>query len=78
MGVATLVYDSFTGRGIVSSINDQDQLGMLAMIADPYRALELLARHPPIDPERIALIGHHLPRGCRSMTPRRFRTQIEN
>ncbi|HMA29772.1 MAG TPA: dienelactone hydrolase family protein [Thermoanaerobaculia bacterium] len=57
MGVATFVIDSFTGRGIVSTVNDQSQLGRLAMIVDAYRALELLARHPRIDPARIALMG---------------------
>ena len=57
MGVATFVIDSFTGRGIVSTVNDQSQLGRLAMIVDAYRALDLLARHPRVDPARIALMG---------------------
>lgn len=57
MGVATFEMDSFTGRGIVSTGNDQAQLGRLTMIGDSYRALELLAKHPLIDPERIALMG---------------------
>lgn len=57
MGVATFVIDSFTARGIVSTVNDQSQLGRLAMIVDAYRALDLLARHPRIDPARIALMG---------------------
>lgn len=57
MAVATFVLDSFSGRGITGTSADQDQLGRLAMIVDAYRALELLARHPRIDPERIALIG---------------------
>ena len=57
MGVATFVLDGFTGRGIVSTTNDQAQLGRLTMIGDAYRALELLAKHPRIDPERIALMG---------------------
>ena len=57
MGVATFEMDSFTGRGIVSTTNDQGQLSRLAMIGDAYRALELLAKHPRIDPERIALMG---------------------
>jgi dienelactone hydrolase len=57
MGVATFVFDSFTDRGIVNTNNDQDQLGRLAMIVDAYRALELIAKHPRIDPERIALMG---------------------
>lgn len=57
MGVATFVLDSFTGRGIVNTNYDQSQLGRLAMIVDVYRALDVLAKHPRIDPTRIALMG---------------------
>ena len=57
MGVATFILDSFTGRGLVSTVNDQDQLARLAMTVDAYRALELLAKHPRIDPARIAVMG---------------------
>ena len=57
MGVATFVLDSFTPRGIVNTLFDQSQLGMLTMIVDDYRALDVLARHPRIDPTRIALMG---------------------
>lgn len=56
-GVATFIPDSFTARGIVSTVADQDQLGRLASTFDAYRALELLARHPRIDPTRIAVMG---------------------
>lgn len=60
-GIATFVVDSFTGRGLVNTNNvktgGQAQLGRLAMIVDAYSALELLARHPRIDPDRIALMG---------------------
>src|SRR5260370_16125677 len=57
MAVATFVIDSFTGRGIVSTINDQSQLGRLAQTEDAYRALALLAKHPRIDASRVMLIG---------------------
>ncbi len=57
MGVATFVLDCFTGRGIVNTNYDQSQLGRLAMIVDVYRALDVLAKHPRIDPTRIALMG---------------------
>ncbi len=57
MGVATFVLDSFTGRGLVNTNFDQSQLGRLNMIFDAYRALDVLARHPRIDPTRIALMG---------------------
>lgn len=57
IGVATFIVDSFTGRGITNTASDQSQLSSLAMIVDAYRALELLAKHPRIDPTRIALMG---------------------
>lgn len=57
LGVATFAIDSFTARGIVNTMNDQAQLGRLAMIVDAYSALDLIAKHPRIDPERIAIMG---------------------
>ena len=49
--------DSFSGRGIVNTINDQSQLDTLAMMVDAYRALGTLAQHPRIDSNRIAVMG---------------------
>lgn len=57
MGVATFILDTFSGRGIVSTVADQSQLHSLAMMVDSYRALALLAVHPRIDPKRIAIMG---------------------
>jgi dienelactone hydrolase len=57
IGVAAFILDSFAGRGIVSTVNDQSQLNSLAMMVDAYRALALLAEHPRIDRDRIAVIG---------------------
>lgn len=57
IGVATFALDSFTGRGIRDTIADQSRLGRLAMAKDAYLALQLLANHPRIDPNRIALMG---------------------
>lgn len=56
-GAATFVLDSFTGRSIAMTAEDQSQLSSLAMIGDAYRALELLVTHPRIDPARIAVKG---------------------
>lgn len=56
-GVATFLVDSFSGRGIVSTVNDQSQLDHLAMMIDAYRALGALAQHPRIDPNRIVVMG---------------------
>ena len=57
MGVATLLVDSFTGRGIVNTVNNQAQLGRLAMIIDAFRALDMLGGHPLIDPKKVAVMG---------------------
>ena len=57
VGLAVLVLDSFAGRNIVSTVNDQSQLDHLAMMVDAYRALDALSTHPRIDPARIAVIG---------------------
>jgi len=57
IGVATFLVDSFSGRGIVSTSNDQSQLDSVAMMIDAYRALGLLAAHPRIDPNRIVVMG---------------------
>jgi dienelactone hydrolase len=57
VGAATFVLDSFTGRGITATVEDQAQVNHLAPIVDAYRALELLATHPRIDPARITLMG---------------------
>jgi dienelactone hydrolase len=57
MGVATFIPDSFTGRGVVNIVADQGQLSRFIHISDAYRVLELLAKHPRIDPNRIAVMG---------------------
>ena len=56
-GAATFVLDSFTGRSIAFTAYDQSQLSSFAMVADAYRALELLVTHPRIDPARITVMG---------------------
>jgi len=57
MGVSTLALDGFTGRDLVSVNTDQARLGRLAFTLDSYRALEMLAKHPRVDPSRIILMG---------------------
>ncbi len=56
-GIAAFILDSFSGRGIVSTVEDQDQLNSLSMTLDAYRALDALAAHPRIRPDRIAVWG---------------------
>ena len=38
LGISTFAIDSFTGRGIVSTVADQSQLGRLNMVLDLYRS----------------------------------------
>ena len=57
LGIAAFAVDSFAGRGIISTLMDQTQLGRLNMVADAYRGLEVLAKHARIDPARIAVMG---------------------
>lgn len=57
IGVATFIVDSFTGRGVQETATDQSQVTTAAMVVDAYRALALLATHPALDPERIAVMG---------------------
>jgi poly(3-hydroxybutyrate) depolymerase len=57
LGISTFDIDSFTGRGIVSTVADQSQLGRLNMILDLYRSLAILAAHSLVDPNRIAVMG---------------------
>ena len=57
MGIASLLIDSFSERGIVSTSANQALLGRLNMILDAYRGLDLLAIHPRIDATRVAVMG---------------------
>lgn len=56
-GIAAFILDSFSGRGIVSTVENQDQLHSLAMMLDAYRALDVLAAHPRIQADRVAVMG---------------------
>jgi dienelactone hydrolase len=57
MGISTFAIDGFTGRGLTSTSANQALLGRLNFILDIYRGLDILAKHPRVDPERIALMG---------------------
>ncbi len=57
MGISTLALDGFTGRGLTQVSTNQALLGRLNFILDIYRALDVLAKHPRIDPQRIILMG---------------------
>jgi dienelactone hydrolase len=53
-GYVTLTVDRFESRGIRSTCTSG---APLATVHDAYRALAFLARHPAVDPDRVAVIG---------------------
>ena len=57
IGIAVFILDCFTGRGFKEGFVPSSKVNSLTMIVDAYRALNLLANHPRIDPARIALMG---------------------
>jgi len=57
MGISTFVIDGFTGRGLTTVGTNQALLGRLNLILDIYRALDIVAHHSRVDPDRIALMG---------------------
>jgi len=57
MGISTFVIDGFTGRGITATSTNQALLGRLNFILDIYHSLDVLAKHPRVDPDRIVLMG---------------------
>jgi dienelactone hydrolase len=56
-GIAVFSMDSFNPRGVKSTAEDQSQVPFAADTADAFAALKLLATHPRIDPQRIAIMG---------------------
>lgn len=57
MGLAVLVIDSFSNRGVDNTIGDYKAVTPHSMLVNAYQALALLRTHPGIDPDRIALVG---------------------
>jgi dienelactone hydrolase len=57
IGVSTFIIDGFSGRGLTAVNTNQALLGRLNFIVDIYRSLDILAKHPRVDPARIALMG---------------------
>jgi len=57
MGISTFVIDGFSGRGLTAVGPNQALLGRLNFIVDIYRSLEILAKHPRVDRDRIVLMG---------------------
>jgi dienelactone hydrolase len=60
MGIASFLVDSFSGRGLTRISLNRAVFGPYDVILDAYRAFDVLANHPRIDPSRIALMGFSL------------------
>jgi len=56
-GIAAFVIDVFSPRGVTSTGEDQSQVAFATDTADAFAALGMLASHPRIDPQRIAVMG---------------------
>jgi dienelactone hydrolase len=56
-GVAALVLDSFSGRGVRRTVADQTLVSGAQMEGDAFAALALLRRDPRVDPQRIGVMG---------------------
>jgi dienelactone hydrolase len=61
LGIAVFMVDSFSGRGAVASgasfATMPESVTSTSRVIDAERALAFLARHPRIDPGRIAVMG---------------------
>jgi dienelactone hydrolase len=57
MDISTFAIDGFTGRGLKQVSSNQALLGRLNFILDIYRSLDILAKHPLVDRDHIALMG---------------------
>jgi len=57
IGIAVFILDCFTGRDAGGGLVSESRVNFLTMLLDSYKALEILAKHPRIDPSRIAIMG---------------------
>lgn len=56
-GIGAFVVDSYGPRKIRETASNQAQLHVLASVADVFYALQLLATHPRVDPDRVVIMG---------------------
>jgi dienelactone hydrolase len=56
-GIAVLAIDSFTPRGVRSTVDDQSRVTGLQMLRDAYGGLAFLAARDTIDAERVGVMG---------------------
>ena len=59
-GIATLELQSFSSRGIKSTVGSQVEVTTATMVLDAYRALDKVSSHPQIDKNRVGIMGWSL------------------
>ena len=59
-GIATLELQSFSSRGVKSTVGSQVEVTTATMVVDAYRALDKISSHSKIDKDRIAIMGWSL------------------
>ena len=59
-GIATFELQSFSSRGVRSTVGSQVEVTTAMMVLDAYRAMEQLAKHPKIIKNKIAITGWSL------------------
>jgi len=60
IGIATLELQSFSSRGVKSTVGSQVEVTTSMMILDAYKALDKLSAHPKINKDHIAIMGWSL------------------
>ena len=60
IGIATFELKSFSSRGVTSTVVSQSDVTMAMMVLDSYNALDVLAEHPNIDINKVAITGWSL------------------
>lgn len=56
-GIATLIVDSFSGRGIGETSTNQATVPMAASVIDGFSALRALSNRPEIDANKVGITG---------------------
>jgi dienelactone hydrolase len=56
-GIAAVVLDSFSPRGVATTGGQQERVTTSTMVGDVYALLNLLQTHPQVDVDRIGLMG---------------------
>ena len=57
VGVATLIVESFSARGVGTSLANQSSISTAQSVRDAYAALGYLAAQAYVDPARIGIMG---------------------